>query len=436
MTNNPLFEEKEIHCISCFFVLVYELIRNIKIGLYMNTKDDIVKLIEKNSLRKCESVQFKLSIPKDKKQIAILLTALANSGGGHLVIGVRETSKGVVLSNIIVSLDEVIKDLDYISTKLTTGFQYTPFIETILGVQIIIIEVAKPATTIYVTNQDVSPEMIYAYNIVGNTVVRKDAMVYRNVYKYMTVESFLLSLYGRSWQFCEPSKWNDKFEQRFYCATYNIPNSVGNTPQLFATCVTRVKNSEAAWKVYAHGQGLGAHCLQLELDIVELRKQLKASGLRIEEKIVNYKSENYISNLHLKSSIHYNKYFAAFNFEKFIDLLVLKREAYTYEKEVRLFIIPDMTNGTRNKWKNATTHNMHIEWSKVIKNVRIDKNCSNGEIKAIQQACFNVGIEPIFDKGKEPLEGGQICPVNAKQIEFKSFDIDEMPGSASITINQ
>ena len=75
-------------------------------------------------------------------------------------------------------------------------------------------------------------------------------MRYTKVFKYMTLDVFLTSLYCGTWRFFEPSKWKDKFEQRFYCANYALPTAKGHTPQLFATCVTRGKNSEAAWKVY------------------------------------------------------------------------------------------------------------------------------------------------------------------------------------------
>lgn len=175
----------------------------------------------------------------------------------------------------------------------------------------------------------------------------------------MTLDVFLTSLYCGTWRFFEPSKWKDKFEQRFYCANYALPTAKGHTPQLFATCVTRAKNSEAAWKVYSNGQGLGAHCLQLELDIIELRKQLRASGLHFEEKLIEYESENKIMNLHKKRKPYYKDYFSSFTLNSFLRLLSLKREAYSYEEELRLFVIPK-TNGKRNKCKKAQHQDLKI----------------------------------------------------------------------------
>ena len=247
----------------------------------------------------------------------------------------------------------------------------------------------------------------------------------------MTLEAFLTSLYCRTWRFFEPSKWNDKFEQRFYCANYTIPTAIGNTPQLFATCVTRERNSEAAWKVYSHGQGLGARCLQLELDTVELRKQLRATGYQFEEKSIEYIPENVILDLHKKRKPYYKKYFTPFTLDSYLRLLSLKRNAYAYEKGLRLFIIPH--NGKlRNKGKKAQAMDIKIDWKNVIKRVRVDKKCSDAELASIQRACFSVGINPIIKNynfiGIVPI------PSNLKDIEFERFDIDDMPGTNSITI--
>ena len=88
-------------------------------------------------------------------------------------------------------------------------------------------------------------------------------------------------LYTGTWRFFEPNKWQDKYERRFYCADYQFPNAHEAAPKLFATCVTRERNSEASWKVYAGGTGLSQHCLQLELNLVEFRKQLQASDFQL-----------------------------------------------------------------------------------------------------------------------------------------------------------
>lgn len=248
----------------------------------------------------------------------------------------------------------------------------------------------------------------------------------------MTIEAFLISLYAKTWRFFEPNKWNDKYEQRFYCAKYQIPDAEHATPQLFATCVTRKQNSEAAWKVYSHGQGLGSHCVQLELDIDELRAELRNNGLGIAEMPVEYKEENYILDLHKKDkSKDYAKYFTSFSFDKFLKLLTLKRDAYSYEQEIRIFAIPK-DYAQRSLGNTSQCKDLAIDWSKVIRKVRIDQDCTDAELISVQQACFFVGINPIIQG--YAFIGNIHKPANCVDKEFERFDIDAMPGSSRITI--
>jgi hypothetical protein len=97
-----------------------------------------------------------------------------------------------------------------------------------------------------------------------------------------------------------------------------------------------------------------------------------------------------------------------------------------------LFVIPDISVPIRNKWKKARPLDIPVDWKRLIKSVRIDKKCSAGELKAIQQACYTVGIAPIFKS--LPISGGINSPMSAVQIQFESFDIDDMPGNSGIII--
>lgn len=399
----------------------------------METLSYIKQCLIEGTLREGDTIQIKPRLLRgNEDQLARMLVALSNTYGGYLIIGVQEKGNNCEIIGVSETKKGLTNFFDTTIYKYTTGLDYTLHIENIEDRNIAIIVIEPSDSTVYFSRRETSPERQIAYMLSGNQITAIDKMQYRRVFKYMTIEAFLLSLYGKSWRFQEPSKWDDKFEQRFYCANYKLASAAGNTPQLFATCVTRAKNSEAAWKVYAHGQGLGAHCLQLEIDIAELRQQLRASKLMIVEKQVEYKDERYILELHKKRSKNYVTYFSHFSFKKFIELLALKREAYTYEQEVRLFAIPNMSVFTRNKWKKALSLDIPVDWKKLIKSVRIDKNCSAGELKAVQQACFTVDINPIFKT--TPIGGGINSPAGSVQINFENFDIDDMPGNGEITI--
>lgn len=403
-------------------------------------------MIEFSSIRQCpyafvdgqlddgRLVEFKRNLPNDSNALIRLIVAMSNSTGGLIIFGIDDRLTVIGVED---SFENIISILEHAIQRYTVGLRYQIIQEVIDGKDVVTLEIFKSKSTSYFSRIETSPERQIAYNIIRNesgryAIGNEAEMRYYKVYKYMTIDAFLISMYSGNWRFFEPSKWNDRFEQRFYCAKYNFRESIGNTPQLFATCVTRVKNNEAAWKVYAHGLGLGARCLQLELDIVELRKQLRASGFRFEEKAVSYEKETVILDLHKKRKRYYNKYFDSFSLDKFLTLLSLKRDAYSYEQELRLFIIPDNA-GKRNGCKKAEYRDLQIQWKDVITRVRVDKKCTPAELVSIQRACFSVGINPVI-KGYSFI-GRMVPPAGLKNVDFERFDIDDMPGTSVITIN-
>lgn len=379
-------------------------------------------------------VELKVKIPNNMDKLMHLIVAMANTNGGLIIFGVDERTMSVV--GILGDYEQQMHKIATGIKRLSVGITYSLIHETINERNVITLEIKKSESTSYFSRIETTPARQIAYKFKETdkgqySISNENEMRYPKVYKYMTLEAFMTSLYCRTWRFFEPSKWNDKFEQRFYCANYTIPTAIGNTPQLFATCVTRERNSEAAWKVYSHGQGLGAHCLQLEIDIVELRKQLRATGYQFEEKPIEYIPENIILDLHKKRKPYYKNYFTSFTLNSYLRLLSLKRDAYTYEKELRLFIIPH--NGMRrNKGKKAQFMDINIDWKNIITRVRVDKKCSDAELVSIQRACFTIGINLVIKNynfiGTVPIPSG------LKDVEFEKFDIDEMPGTSSITI--
>lgn len=379
-------------------------------------------------------VEFKVKIPNSMDKLMHLIVAMANTNGGLIIFGVDERTMSVV--GILGDYEQQMHKIATGIKRLSVGITYSLIHETINERNVITLEIKKSESTSYFSRIETTPARQIAYKFKEKdkgqySISNENEMRYPKVYKYMTLEAFMTSLYCRTWRFFEPSKWNDKFEQRFYCANYTIPTAIGNTPQLFATCVTREKNSEAAWKVYSHGQGLGAHCLQLEIDIVELRKQLRATGYQFEERPIEYIPENIILDLHKKRKPYYKNYFTSFTLNSYLRLLSLKRDAYTYEKELRLFIIPH--NGMRrNKGKKAQFMDINIDWKNIITRMRVDKKCSDAELASIQRACFTIGINPVIKNYK--FIGTVPIPSGLKDVEFEKFDIDEMPGTSSITI--
>lgn len=403
----------------------------------MKDINEIVSALIGGTLKESENIELKRTLPRDLPKIAKNIVGIANSGGGYLILGVTEQ---LVKESMIIgvsNVDEIQKTLTRVVADYTIGVHVIPYIYTVDAKKFIVFQIEKTELEAYYSRRLTSPTRLTAYEriITSDAKIKeevRDRKLYTKVYKYMTIETFLVSLYAKTWRFFEPNKWNDKFEQRFYCADYKNLGMEHMTPQLFATCVTREKNSEAAWKVYSHGQGLGSHCVQLELDIDKLRIELNKNDLKIAEMYVEYKEEKFILELHNKNkSKAYEAYFSSFSLKKFLKLLTLKRNAYKYENEIRLFAIPK-GNASRSIGNDSQSKDLAIDWSKVIRKARIDEACTDAELISIQQACFSAGINPVIN------HYSFICnipkPANCVDVEFELYNIDAMPGKSRITI--
>lgn len=404
---------------------------------------EVEKKLRDQTIEEGPNIEFKRNIPKNLVSIAKVVAGMANTDGGFILFGIHESVKGIS----VIGVDCI--QLKLISLKLRNYFGSQPYkVGTIKvdGKTVLYIQVKKTDYPVYFQSSPDS-ERLFKYKRIGATtsVADKDedkdegkesAKLYKKIYKYMNLESFVCSLYGKNLRFSEPSKWPDRFETRFYCANYENVCNKEYAQKLYATCVTRTKNNEAAWKVYARNEGLSCHCVQLELDIVEFRKQLWKSGFIIDERAVQYTNEDYILKLHKKEFKHYKDFFIPFTKNNYIKLLSLKRDAYKHENEIRFFAIPKEGGERTIEQNNAEAKDITIEWHKVIKNVRVDKKCSFAELIALIQACHIAKINPVFSK----TSGIKIPSFPQKYKEnsicFELYDIDELPepDSSPITI--
>ncbi len=406
---------------------------NIKLSDLLEARPSRNQLVD-GELEDGRYVEFRVGLPR-LDNLLQQVVAMANRLGGYIVFGVDERKRKVIgiKEDYYLLMNKVQHAIDNLSSGVT--FDLESVVED--DKTVAILEIKEGESTAYYTRKETTPyrQVAYRYTEDDNGIfsISKEVMQYAKVYKYMTLEAFILSLYGQSLRFSEPCTWSDKYERRFYCANYNLPSAKYNPSQLFATCTTIAENSEAAWKVYAHGQALGAHCVQLELNIVELRNQLRSTNYRFEERIVQYVSENKILNLHKKRQPDYKKHFIPFTLDSFLRLLSLKRDAYAYEQELRLFLIPKKGGGQRNHSNKVKPEDIKITWKDVIKKVRVDKNCSEAELVAIKRACFYVGINPNFINYSPTVNTPQPKGFY-NNVDFELFDIDNMPGPPKITI--
>lgn len=400
-------------------------------GDIMQSIEEIKKGLEAKTLRENESIEFKASMHKDTVSIAKHCVGIANSGGGYYIVGVTEIHDELQFSGVKKE-DKfyAVELLEKMCYKYTINIKCKVDIEHVHNVDILVVAISCLGATAYF--KDIKP-IAYFRDSLG----RLSSYRYRTIYKYMPFDIFISNLYKGVWFFSEPTKWNDKFESLFYCANFS-PDKSKQASKIYATCLTRKQNNEAAWKVYAHGPGLGAHCVQLELDVDCLREEFENSSSKYDfsERKVDYKSEYYIMNLHRKHDIEYQKYFNPFSLNTFISLLSLKRDAYEYEDEVRMFAIPKGAPLDRSIHDTGDSIPLPITWKKVIKHVRVDKACTEAEFISIQQACFHADINPVFKNSPYPnLFSELVSSSNYTNIEFELYNVNDIPkGTRRITI--
>lgn len=246
-----------------------------------------------------------------------------------------------------------------------------------------------------------------------------------NFYKYMDLETALICLETKSLRFAEPSLWQDNYESRFYNANYskiiNGRDEKDECPLIYSTCLTGNKNNEAAWKIYTYGKvGLGARCVEFTLSKPELRKAIISSliDFSIYEGLVSYVWEGDVDRMHKKWILNkkklevnpwYDLFFKHFNKTKYLNLLLLKRDAFKHEQETRIMLVPNtptIEKGKKHVKNGKTMYGNHkdvnVDWGKIIKEVRFSDSCSEVEIKllkdAVRKAVGFVGNDAEWEK--------------------------------------
>lgn len=401
---------------------------------YPKTIDEVIHSLDNNSLREGDHVEFKA--PRGRvnyEAIAPYLVRMANSGGGILVFGVTDFDQGIVkVTGISPKIEyELSEKLHYYLNQRTDGVNCRLEFGEYSGQKFAVVFVEPSVSGTAFIKSEKNPANRTYYYWRGDKD-EAERVQYQRLFKYMTVDAFILSLENMSWRFWEPTRWKDKYERRFYCANYeNIPNNDQIIRRVFATCLTKSKNSEAAWKVYVGNEGLQTHCVQLEIDVTEFRKQLESSGNLVIERTVKYYDEKDIMGLHMPSSNYHKEFFEQFDFSSFINLLSIKRNAYSYENEIRFFIVePDIKE--RGRSNNPSSLNVSINWEKIIKSIRIDEHCSDAELIALRSICWRRDIDLIIKKRKLPKPAEETDGM--RKVEATLFDIDNMPGAKRIKV--
>ncbi len=273
-----------------------------------------------------------------------------------------------------------------------------------------------------------SKDIIYGYNQKNtkrsHILLFGDVVNKRIIFKYIDRRKFVdyvnkqydkTKEQGFSLCFQQLSQWKDPYESRFYDAEYSLLTdsafAINEHRKLYACCFASDKDSEPSWKMYVDENNDDDRkvCIQLRINFKALldylnyyiTKKLEGKYVLVVGR-VTYKDKGFINKLHRpddKGKLD-NAYFGNFNFTKYLKLLMLKRNAYQYEDEIRMFLVPregvtikdylvvpipstcpaDMPNSKK--------------WGRVVDKIILDPNSKESELKDYYKRLLNLGVDP------------------------------------------
>lgn len=164
----------------------------------------------------------------------------------------------------------------------------------------------------------------------------------KTVFKYMPLDRFVKSVDDKVLTFVSPEKWYDPFEQLYY--GIDCSKKGYYTEDIVCMCISEKSstNEDASWRVYA---GPSNKTVRISIEQDKLLQLLENYATSKDYEVyigkVNYSFEKKdIQGLHNMSSPYYNVFFPkTMRVEHYLSLMLLKRSAFKYENEVRIFMV-------------------------------------------------------------------------------------------------
>lgn len=230
---------------------------------------------------------------------------------------------------------------------------------------------------------------------------------FQHLYKCMPLNRFLCNLQDNNLAFVAPDTWNDPYERRFLNVDFS---ALDFKPfPFYCMCLSQNfhENEEASWKMYS--DNINDKAVQLTFYTEELLKELDAYARDNDYTIfigkVSYQfSTKELKVLHKEKSKGNELYFPQ-NFKdvNYINLFLLKRPAFGYENEIRIFIVK----------KHSDNEN------KLILKIPVNFNKNQKLLKRIRLSPY-----PVFkynDPRKEIYEKLQTTESSCVKKQIKAF---------------
>ena len=230
-------------------------------------------------------------------------------------------------------------------------------------------------------------------------MTRADFLAKRLLYKYMPLERALEMLTNRALWFSNPTIWKDPFEKRFIENVYDVDGVPKPFPwknRVYCMCATQTATSEAYWNTYS-AQEIGVSIKFNRETLLDELDHLAAAGNRIYIGKVEYQKTQVIKGS-LSGNVFLNptgkKLLNLGKEELKVRLLLLKRLAYQYENELRIFIVRDKVAK-----QTGTTLKYSISNTDLIDSITIDPRIGPFTVGVLRKEFENTfGFTPIGPK--------------------------------------
>ena len=142
--------------------------------------------------------------------------------------------------------------------------------------------------------------------------------------------------------FVSPEKWYDPYEIKFLNTDYTALNGY-KQPKIYCFCARMDnRNEEASWKIYKkENEPLLRMSIRTIDFLSSLDKFAKEHECDLYFSKVDYRlKKKEIDELYLPSSPYYHDFFDDIDDKRYVKVMSLKRWAFGYENEYRIFVIP------------------------------------------------------------------------------------------------
>lgn len=168
--------------------------------------------------------------------------------------------------------------------------------------------------------------------------------IVNTLYKYMPASRVLDIIEKEPHQigFVSPDLWYDPYETKFLNTDYTMLDGY-KQPKIYCFCARMDNlNEEASWKIYKkENEPLLRLSIRTIDFLLSLDKFAREHTCDLYFSKVDYKlKRKEIDGLYLPSSPYFHDYFDGFNDKQYVRVMSLKRWAFNYENEYRIFVIP------------------------------------------------------------------------------------------------